>query len=436
MDLILALIGLLAAIILCFVLEKTLVYAFLLGLVFFSALTLRRGHSLAELLGMYKKGFKQALPIAVFILLIGCITSLWRASGTVSAFVVYGVELITPSTFLFVTFIFSVLMSYAIGSAFGVSGTLGVIFMTLAASSGVSTVLTGGVILSGIYFGDRCSPVSANYNMMTALTNTTPVAALKKVMQTGAPAFVITLILYAALSFLNPLESTDRTVANLFTEHFSLSPWVFLPALLMLILPLLKVPLHIAISINVVISALIALFVQNEPLSRILCGTIFGYEARVPELSLLNGGGLLSMAEVVIILTVSCIYSSIFSETRMLLAVEDFLTRQTHHFGRFPVTLVFSIVLIAVFSNPTISILLITTLLKKPYEEKNAKEDELLMDLVNSVSMTQGFIPWAVSTTAPIALFGGELASLAFAFYLYLVPLCYLFTKKLWYKHL
>lgn len=436
MDLLFAFLGFLIAMVFCLATDITLLWALSLGLVFFFIVAYRRGYSLGKLLWMCRKGIRDGLPIAIFLLLIGCITGLWRASGTVSAFVVYGIELLTPSTFLLFTFLFCLVLSYAIGSAFGVSGTLGVIFMTLAESCGVDPLLTGGAILSGVYFGDRCSPLSANFNLIAGVTNKEIIPNLKKVFLTGLPALLVTTAIYAVLSFLHPMEAMDRSVTGLFTENFSLSPWVFLPAVLMLILPLFKVPLHIAIAVNVVISACVAFFVQHESLRRIFSCLLFGYQAKDPELALLNGGGLLSMAEVVAILFFSCAYSSIFETTGMLRSIEDLCVRATHRIGRFPTLSLMSLAMIAIFSNPTITILLVAELLKKPYNEEDAGEDEFLIDLENSIPLYQGFLPWTVSCYVPILLFGGSKLSLLYAFYLYLTPLFYLFTKKIWYKHL
>lgn len=63
-------------------------------------------------------------------------------------------------------------MSYAIGTSFGIAGTVGVIFIALARSGGVDPVIAAGVIMSGVYFGDRCSPVSSSANMVAGITDT------------------------------------------------------------------------------------------------------------------------------------------------------------------------------------------------------------------------------------------------------------------------
>lgn len=49
-----------------------------------------------------------------------------------------------------------------------VARTIGVICMTMANSMGIPPFLTGGAILAGIFFGDRCSPVSTSAAFLSA----------------------------------------------------------------------------------------------------------------------------------------------------------------------------------------------------------------------------------------------------------------------------
>lgn len=70
------------------------------------------------------------------------------------------------------SFLLCSLVSFLTGTAFGTAATMGVICMTMAKSMNVSDVLAGGAILAGIYFGDRCSPVSTSALLVSELTKT------------------------------------------------------------------------------------------------------------------------------------------------------------------------------------------------------------------------------------------------------------------------
>ena len=78
------------------------------------------------------------------------------------------------------------LLSYALGTSFGVASTAGVVLMALARSGGVSEAVTAGVILSGIYFGDRGAPTSSCASLVAALTETDLYGNVRRMFQTAA----------------------------------------------------------------------------------------------------------------------------------------------------------------------------------------------------------------------------------------------------------
>ena len=150
----------------------SMILPLLVGLAAFMAVGKIRGFSLVSMAEMSKKGILDSIVVIKVMLVIGILTAVWRVSGTITVFVYYGMKVIMPPIFLIVTFALCCLLSYAIGTSFGIAGTVGVIFIALARSGGVDPVIAAGVIMSGVYFGDRCSPVSSSANMVAGITDT------------------------------------------------------------------------------------------------------------------------------------------------------------------------------------------------------------------------------------------------------------------------
>ncbi len=119
----------------CLVTGRTMVIALFIGLIVFTLAGHKKGYTYRELSKMGSAGLKDALVVVEVMFVIGFITALWRASGTISFFVFYGIKMITPNLFIIITFALCCLLSYALGTSFGVAGTVGVIFMTLARSA-------------------------------------------------------------------------------------------------------------------------------------------------------------------------------------------------------------------------------------------------------------------------------------------------------------
>ena len=109
----------LSALILCLTMGWSAAWAIGAGAVLFALLGLRLGYEPRALWRMaWEKGRKSLIVLRILVL-IGMITGLWRASGSIAYCVYYGTQIITPSLFVLLTFLLTALLSYALGTAFG-----------------------------------------------------------------------------------------------------------------------------------------------------------------------------------------------------------------------------------------------------------------------------------------------------------------------------
>lgn len=413
----------------------TMVLPLLAGLILFASLGLARGYRLRQLAGWSWKSIRDSLVVIEVMLIIGFLTAAWRASGTITVFVYYGMKVIVPPLFLLITYLLACLLSYAIGTSFGVAGTLGVIFMTLARSGGVDPVMTAGVLLSGIFFGDRCSPVSSSANMVAGVTKTEIYQNVGLMHRTGLLPLLLTVAFYTVLSIRNPISHVDPAVVSAFETEFRLSLWAFVPAAVMLALPLLKVGIIISIISSVLSACLVACLVQGMSPLAVVQTCIFGYESSSAGLGeILNGGGMVPMLEIVGILIISCAYSGIFSGTGMLREVQAKISRCCTTIGRFAVTLIVGTMSILVFCNQTIATLIGSDLMTRPYLDTGGSRQELAIDMENSLIITCGLVPWCIACNVPLTFFDVGPGAVPYACYLYLMPVCWLLTKRRWFS--
>lgn len=415
---------------------QSMIIALLLGLIIFLAVGKLRGFSITSMLKMSADANKSSLVVIKVMLIIGILTAAWRISGTITIFVYYGMRVIMPHLFLLVTFLLCCLLSYAIGTSFGVAGTVGVIFMALARSGGVNPVITAGIIMSGVYFGDRCSPVSSSANLVAGVTQTHIYDNVKLMIKTGALPFAVSFAIYTILSFVNPIDSVDSVMIDSFEEQFNLSAWSFLPAALVIGLPLMKIDVIKSMTISIVSAIFIAVTIQNNSVMEVLKVCIFGYQSAGNGLGeILNGGGLISMIEIVVILVISSSYSGIFSGTKMLDDLKEKLVNACISKGRFAIMSLVSIVMASIFCNQTIGTLMCADLMEKPYTDGGGSKTELAIDLENSVILIACFVPWSIGCSVPLLMLGADYRALPFAVFMYMVPICYFFTKKKWFDN-
>lgn len=81
----------------CVALGWPIVAALLVGLVLFVGWALRQGDGLRAVGGMLWSGIRTAKNVLIVFLLIGVLTALWRACGTVPLLICYAVDLIHPA---------------------------------------------------------------------------------------------------------------------------------------------------------------------------------------------------------------------------------------------------------------------------------------------------------------------------------------------------
>lgn len=444
MGLIIVFILFIIAMITALALGYSMVLPLLFGLIMFTILGLNSlkkdglgyGKGIRELGAWSWGSIKDSLIVIEVMLIIGFITAAWRMSGTITVFVYYGIKVIVPPLFLLIAFLLSCLLSYALGTSFGVAGTLGVIFMALARSGGVDPLITAGVVMSGIYFGDRCSPVSSSANMVAGVTKTEIMSNVKLMLRTAVLPFAITLVVYAVVSVMHPISHVDPEIVKSFEETFTLSPWGFLPAVVILILPILKVGVITSIIASVLTSAVIAFAVEKVAILEIIKILFLGYKAEGTGLgSILDGGGLCSMIEIALILIISCAYSGIFNRTGMLNSLLEKIEKGCTKMGRLAITFFVSVASCVIFCNQTIATLMCNDLLTKPYLNTGGSRQELAIDMENTVIIVVGLVPWAIACSVPLTFMGVSIGALPWACYMYLVPICYFFTKTRWFEN-
>lgn len=410
--------------------EFPLGLAMLAGLFAFLVTGLHRGFRLRALLAMSFSGMKGSLIVVRVMLAIGILTGLWRSSGTFAILTSLGLRVITPSMFILSAFILSCILSYALGTSFGTAGTLGITLMTLARSGGVSTVITAGAIMSGIHFGDRGSPASSCAHLVASLTGTEIYHNVKAMMKTAVIPMMISLSAYALLSMANPLQALSTSALDELASAFTLSPAVIVPAVLMLVLPLLKVNIFIAFLASIAAAFASSVWVQGYSLGEAVSCAVWGFSSSEGIKSLFNGGGLISMVNICLVLMISGTYEGIFGGTKMLDGLQARISGLISKFGAYPVTLLAGILADGIFCNQTVGVMMTSQLMKQPYASHGLTHDELALDLADAPVITAPLIPFCIACSVPLGMMEVGIDTLPYACYLYLVPLCHMLTKK------
>ena len=404
----------------CVLLDFSILYALVFGLFLFLLYGRKTGCSWKELALTSLSGIKTVKNILFTFLLIGILTALWRDAGTIPVIVCYATKLISPPIFLLMTFLLNCFISVLTGTAFGTAATMGIICATMASTMQISPVLVGGAILSGAFFGDRCSPVSTSALLVAELTKTSIFNNIKNMVRSALIPFFITCGIYLVIGLMFGSSEDIPELQTIFSREFSLSWIALLPAVVILILSLFKINVKKAMSASILTALPICLFVQNTQIMDFPALVLTGYQAADPELAvMLNGGGIFSMIKVAAIVCFSSSYSGIFKKTGLLNKIQNTILTFCKKTTPYTAVFVTSIFTGMLACNQTLSIMLSHQLCK----QTEPNPETMANHLEDSAVIIAPLIPWSIAGAVPLATVGAPTAALCFACFLYILPL-------------
>lgn len=415
----------------CLALGWQLTWAVWLGIAVFAVLGLRRGvpaKRMAE--SAWAQGKKMCAIIGIY-LLIGAITALWRSAGTIAFFIYYGLQIITPQLFLLVAFLLTSLISYALGTSFGVVGTVGVILLALARSGGVDASMAAGTVIAGAYFGDRCSPASSSAALVAAATGTRLYDNLRRMHRTGWLPYLVSLAVYGVLSVTHPLSVVDAGVLEELAAAYRLDWWTVLPAAAIVVLPLCRVSIRRSMAVSVVLALAVTIWGQGGAWLPVLRDTVLGYRPAPGALQeVLAGGGVVSMLSATVLAVSTGLYAGLLDGAGVLDRVRHKAAGLARRIGRFPACAAVCVVSGMVFCNQSTGAVVSTQLMEETYRQEGGGNDELALDIENSGIVLSPLIPWNISGSIPLTMLGADISAIPFEVLLYVIPLCYLLMKR------
>lgn len=416
-----------ALLIICIITGKSILYALLAGLIIFSLYGKKQGYSWRQISRMALQGVWKVKNILLTFILIGMLTALWRQAGTIPAIICYTVHLIKPSTFLLMTFLLNCLISVLTGTALGTAATIGVVCATMASALGIPSWMTGGAILSGVYFGDRCSPVSTSALLVAELTETGIYTNIKNMIKSALAPFTITCILYLTVSIQLHGKTEMPDLGHAFGSEFRLSWIALLPAAVILLLSVVQAGVKIAMIASIVTAIPVCIGLQNMAFTELPELLLNGFHSTdVAVAAMLNGGGITSMLKVGAIVCISSSYSGIFQATGILNGFQKMVCLLANRTKPYFAVLVTSILTSVMACNQTLAIMLTGQLCSRTEPDKL----RFANNLEDSAVIIAPLVPWSIACAVPLTAAGAPGYSVLFAVFLYLLPLCDLVLKK------
>ena len=287
--------------------------------------------------------------------------------------------------------------------------------------------MTGGAILSGVYFGDRCSPVSTSALLVAELTETGIYTNIKNMIKSALAPFTITCILYLTVSIQLHGKTEMPDLGHAFGSEFRLSWIALLPAAVILLLAVMQAGVKIAMIASIVTAIPVCIGLQNMAFTELPELLLNGFHSTdVTVAAMLNGGGITSMLKVGAIVCISSSYSGIFQATGILNGFQKMVCLLADRTKPYFAVLVTSILTSVMACNQTLAIMLTDQLCSRTEPDKL----RFANNLEDSAVLIAPLVPWSIACAVPLTAAGAPGYSVLFAVFLYLLPLCDLVLKK------
>lgn len=222
----------------------------------------RHGHSLDSLGKAATESVATGIGAIFILFAVGALIGTWALSGTLVAMVYYGLQLLSPNYFFVTACAITAIVSLSIGSSWTVVGTIGVGFMGIAISMGLNPAIAAGAVISGAYFGDKSSPLSDSANLSAAAANVPLYEHIRETFLTSIVALSLTLGVFFLLGRPGDFDATEKMTA--ISNAFHITPVLFLPLLVVIVLALFRVPAFTAIFLGALAGGMLAVFVAPE----------------------------------------------------------------------------------------------------------------------------------------------------------------------------
>ncbi|MDO5103784.1 MAG: Na+/H+ antiporter NhaC [Lautropia sp.] len=408
----------------------------LIGTVVASAIAIRYGYSWKFIEQSTYYGIRMALPAILVIILIGLTIGAWIGGGIVATMVYYGLDILSPSLFLFTVCLICALVTLAVGSSWATMGTIGVAGMGIGMSIDIPAPMVAGAIISGAYFGDKMSPLSDTTNLAAGLTNTDLFDHIKHMFYTTIPALIVALIVFYVLGmqFQAATLSADKitSVQQVLSENFVITPWLLLVPLAVILLIAFKVPALPALIAGIAMGWGCHVFVQGGEIATAVQTLHDGYKlesgnAMVDEL--FNRGGIDAMMSTVSLAIIAMTFGGVMERTGMLKA----LVEQILRFARSAGALISATISSAFLTNLTaseqyISILIPGRMYVDAFRQKHLKSKNLSRALEDGGTVTSVLVPWNTCGVFAASMLGVTAFDYApYAVFNYSVPLIAMF---------
>lgn len=373
------------------------------------------------------------LVVIIILIDVGVMVGAWIIGGTVPSLMYYGLKLITPGLVVPMAFLLCTVMSIFTGTSFGSIATMGIAVTGVALGIGVPMPLVAGAVVAGAHVGDKMSPMSDSTNLCSAVTGVDLYEHIGSMMHTTVPAALISLVIYFVLGMrYTSSAGTDenvRLMLNTLDANFHISMLSLVPAVLMIVIAVKKIPAVLGLTGCAVFSIFYSMIMEHVSFIQVMQAALNGYVSDTGvELvdGILNRGGMTSMMGTVGMMILACMMGGALQATG---ALKVFMDRILMKMMKTPtslviVTIIYNYLILCVSGNQMLGAVMSGPAFNETYDKMNVHRKVLSRVMGDTAINGSALIPWSTATVYAMGVLGtGNADFIPYEFFCYIVPI-------------
>ena len=416
----------------------SLIYSFLIAIAYVLFMLNKNHYYVRDL---FKKSLRDTIEyknLYITITFIGAIVSMWLSSGAIATMIYYGFNYITGVNFLLFTFLIVGASALFIGSAVGTFSTIGLILYSIGTVIDIPKEILVGAVVSGAFVADKISPISGLIAIGLNVNEIKYNATLKYAIRTMIPSILVSCVIYYFLG--NEYIIMEKTnsliqIQNQLQNTFNISPLLFAIPSIILVMSFRGFKSLHTIAGGVLSGILFSIFLQGYSLGDILRFLIYGFalDKANPLSSLLKGGGILNIIDVVIVVVCAIFLVHLLINSGIIdVIIGEFIKTIETPRKLIQKTGILSMMLTILTCDQTVGIFLPIKVLRDKYDNYGIPREVLFRNISDTGIVIAPILPWNINYLIIIGIVGAGINFIPYAVFCYISPIIALLTSFLY----
>ncbi|WP_062268213.1 Na+/H+ antiporter NhaC [Endozoicomonas arenosclerae] len=366
------------------------------------ALGIFLGHNYDELEKSASKGIHDGMSAILILLSVGVLTGTWVAGGIVPSIIYFGLNSISPVLFLPTAVLICSITALATGTSWGAAGTAGIAMMGIGQGMGIPAPVTAGAVLSGVYFGDKLSPLSDSVILAASMSGVKVPSHIRRMLPISLTSYLITVLLFAVAG-LQYGQNIDLQQINQITHslssHFQISWVALIPPAIVIAMLARNMPAFPVITFGAFMGSVWAyVFQGQDPILAVKSAWILtSPDTGINVLDqLLSSGGMYNMLGSLAVIIFGLGFGGLLDKVGVISAIAKRMEKRIKNetsLTSFTIATAFMGNLLG--SAMYVSLILTPRLLTNTYDRMKADRHLLSRNSEFGGTLTSGMVPWS-----------------------------------------